>query len=191
MSIKTITRKCMKTDKNGEIMKKIILIGGGTFSTVVIDAILGNDAYSEYTIEGILDDKGLCDENYDYPHLGKIEDIYKFASEDTFFVISIGNPKVRKIIAEKYADINYLSVIDKTANISGNVKIGKGSIILKRTIINAFTQIGDFAIVNAGAIVDHHCRIGSCTHIGQGVILWHSAKIDDAEHLIPGTVVKG
>jgi NDP-sugar pyrophosphorylase family protein len=172
-------------------MKKIILIGGGTFSTVVIDAILENDAYSDYTIDGILDDNGLCNENYDYPHLGKIEDIYKFASDDTFFVISIGSPKVRSMIAEKYADINYLSVIDKTANISGNVKIGKGSIILKGTIINAFTQIGDFTIVNAGAIVDHHCTIGSYSHVGQGTVLWHSAKISEAEHLIPGTVVKG
>lgn len=172
-------------------MRKIVLIGGGTFSTVVIDAILGNILYSDYIIEGILDDKELCDENYDYPHLGKIEDIYKFASDDTFFVISIGSPKVRKMIAEKYPDINYLSVVDVTANISSNVKIGKGSIILKGTIINAFAKIGDFAIVNAGAIVDHHCAIGKYSHVGQGTVLWHSAKISEAEHLIPGTVVKG
>lgn len=172
-------------------MKKMVLIGGGTFSTVVIDAILGNDTYSDYTIEGILDDKGLCDENYDYPHLGKIEDVYKFASDDTFFIISIGSPKVRKMIAEKYPDINYLTIIDTTANISSNVKIGNGSIILKGTIINAFAQIGDFAIVNAGAIVDHHCTIGSYSHVGQGAVLWHSAKISEAEHLLPGVVIKG
>lgn len=172
-------------------MKKIVLIGGGTFSTVVIDAILENDTYSDYTIEGILDDKGLCDENYDYPHLGKIEDVYKFASDDTFFVISIGSPKVRKIIAEKYPDINYLSVVDVTANISSNVKIGKGSIILKGTIINAFAKIADFAIVNAGAIVDHHCTIGKYTHIGHGVITWGSAVIGEEQHVFPGQVIMG
>ena len=172
-------------------MKKIILIGGGTFSPVVIDAILENEKYAEYKIEGILDDKGLCSENYDYPHLGKIEDVYKFATDDTFFVISIGSPKVRRMIAEKYPDINYLTVIDKTANITGNVKIGKGSIILKGTIINAFAKIEDFAIVNAGAIVDHHCTIGNYTHIGHGVITWECAKIDEAQHIFPGTVIKG
>ncbi|MBQ8808112.1 MAG: hypothetical protein IJZ81_02255 [Clostridia bacterium] len=172
-------------------MKKIILIGGGTFSPVVIDAILENEKYSEYEIAGILDDKGLCSVNYDYPHLGKVEDIYKFATDDTFFVISIGSPKVRRIIAEKYPDINYLTVIDKTANISSNVKVGKGSIILKGTIINAFAEISDFVIVNAGAIVDHHCKIGKYSHIGHGVITWESAVLNECQHIFPGQVIMG
>ena len=172
-------------------MKKIILIGGGTFSPVVIDAILENEKYSEYTIEGILDDKGICGVNYDYPHLGKVEDIYKFSSEDTFFVISIGSPKARKSIREKYQGINYLTVIDKSANISKNAKIGQGSIILKGTIINAFASLGEQVIVNSGAIIDHHCKIGKYSHIGHGVITWESAVVSEAEHILPGQVIKG
>jgi len=172
-------------------MKKIILIGGGTFSPVVIDAILENEKYSDYKIEGILDDNGICRINYDYPHLGKVDDAEKFSAEDTLFVISIGSPKARKAITEKHPDLNYLTVIDKSANISKNVKIGKGSIILKGTIINAFAKIGDQVIINSGAIVDHHCNIGKYSHIGHGVITWECAKIEEAQHIFPGTVIKG
>ena len=172
-------------------MKKIILIGGGTFSPVVIDAILGNEKYAEYKIEGILDDKGICSINYNYPHLGKVEDAEKFAADDTFFVISIGSPKARKSIAEKYPNLNYLTVIDKSANITENVKIGEGSIVLKGAIINAFASLGSHVIVNSGAIVDHHCKIGDYSHIGHGVITWECAKIDEAQHISPGIVIKG
>lgn len=175
----------------GENMKEIILIGGGTFSPVVIDAIVENDEYSEYSIKGILDDKGLCSVNYDYPHLGKVEDIYKFKTDDTFFVISIGSPKARKLISEKYPDVNYLTVIDKSANITRNVRIGKGSIILKNTVINAFAEIEDFVIVNTGAIIDHHCKIGRYSHIGHGVITWESAVVSEAQHILPGQVIMG
>ena len=171
-------------------MKKIILIGGGTFSPVVIDAILENDKYSDYTIKGILDDKGICDNNYDYPHLGKIDDAFQFAESDTYFVISIGSPTVRKQISQQYPDLNYLTVIDKTANISSNVKIGKGAIILKGVIINSFAKIGDFVIVNSGAIIDHHCKIGDFSHIGHGVITWGSSAVDETQHILPGTVIK-
>ncbi len=181
----------MKTDNHGVDMKKIILIGGGTFSPVVIDAILGNEKYSDYKIEGILDDSGICRINYDYPHLGKVEDAERFSSEDTFFVISIGSPKARKKIAEMHPNLNYLTVIDRSANISANVKIGEGSIILKGAIINAFASLEDHVIINSGAIVDHHCKIGSYSHIGHGVITWECAKIDEAQHIFPGAVIKG
>lgn len=178
----------MKTD---DIMKKIILIGGGTFSPVVIDAILENEKYSDYKIEGILDDNGLCRINYDYPHLGKVDEAENFLSDDTFFVISIGSPKARKAIAEKHPGLNYLTVIDKSANISANVKIGQGCIVLKGTIINAFATLGNHVIVNSGAIVDHHCDIGNYCHVGHGVITWECAKIPEAQHIFPGTVIKG
>ena len=175
----------------GDNMKKIILIGGGTFSPVVIDAILENEKYSEYEIKGILDDNGICRINYDYPYLGKVDDAEKFADEDTCFVISIGSPKARKKIAESHPNLKYLTVIDKSANISSNVKIGEGSIILKGTIINAFASLGDHVIVNSGAIVDHHCVIGNYSHIGHGVITWECANIEEAQHIFPGTVIKG
>ena len=172
-------------------MKKIILIGGGTFSPVVIDAILENEKYKDYEISGILDDNGICSVNYDYPHLGRVEDAEKFADDDTCFVISIGSPGARRKIAEEHPDLKYITVIDKSANISANVKIGTGSIVLKGTIINAFAQIEDQVIVNSGAIIDHHCIIGKYSHIGHGVIIWECAKTDEAQHLFPGTVIKG
>jgi len=175
----------------GDNMKKIILIGGGTFSPVVIDAILENEKYSEYEIQGVLDDVGICRINYDYPHLGKVEDAEKFADEDTYFVISIGSPKARKKIAEAHPTLNYLTVVDKSANISKSAEIGKGCIVLKGTIINAFASLQEQVIVNSGAIVDHHCVIGKYSHLGHGVITWECAKIDEAQHIMPGTVIKG
>lgn len=172
-------------------MKKIIIIGAGTFSTVVIDSILGNSCYENYEINGFLDDGKICEGNFDYPLLGKIDDIEKFADENTHFIIAIGNCQARSKISEKYPDINYLTVIDKSANVSEHASIGKGCIILKNTSVNAMTVIGDFSIVNAGAIIDHHCKIGQYCHIGQGVVMWNSAAVESETHLLPCSVTKG
>ena len=172
-------------------MKKIIIIGAGTFSTVVIDAILENPLYEDYSIEGFLDDGQICDGNFDYPLLGKISDAEKFNEKDTYFVLAIGSPQARKNIAESHPYINYLTVIDKSANISKYATIGKGCVIMKNTSINTLVKVDDFSIVNTGAIVDHHVKVGRYTHVGQGVIIWHSAQIDEAQHLLPGTVIKG
>lgn len=172
-------------------MKKIIIIGAGTFSTVVIDSILENPFYADYTIQGFLDDGQICDGNFDYPLLGKIDDAEKFNDKDAFFVLSIGSPKAREAIAQQHPYLNYMTVIDKSANISNYASIGKGCVILKNTSINTLVRVDDFAIVNTGAIVDHHVKIGRYCHVGQGVVLWHSAQIKEGEHLFPGTVIKG
>ena len=172
-------------------MKKIIIIGAGTFSTVVIDSILENPFYADYTIEGFLDDGQICDGNFDYPLLGKIDDAEKFNDKETYFVLAIGSPQARQTIAEKHPYLNYITVIDKSANISKYATIGKGCVIMKNTSINTLVRIDDFAIVNTGAIVDHHVKVGRYCHVGQGVVLWHSAQIKDGEHLFPGTVIKG
>ncbi len=172
-------------------MKKIIIIGAGTFSTVVIDSILENPFYADYTIEGFLDDGQICDGNFDYPLLGKIDDAEKFNEKDTYFVLSIGSPAIRQKIAEKHPYLNYMTVIDKSANISNYATVGKGCVILKNTSINTLVRVEDFAIINTGAIVDHHVKIGRYSHVGQGVVLWDSAQIKDGEHLFPGTVIKG
>ncbi len=172
-------------------MKKIIIIGAGTFSTVVIESILENPFYEDYEIEGFLDDGSICDGNFDYPLLGKIDDAEKFNDKDTYFVLAIGSPDARRSIAEKHPYLNYLTVIDKSANISKYATIGKGCVIMKNTSINTLVRVDDFAIVNTGAIVDHHVKVGRYTHVGQGVVLWHSAQVDECQHLFPGTVIKG
>ena len=172
-------------------MKKIIIIGAGTFSTVIIDAILENPLYSDYIIEGFLDDGKICDGNFDYPLLGKVSDAEKFCSHDTFFVIAIGSPSARKNVSQSHPDLNYMTVIDKSANISKYASIGKGCIILKNTSVNTLVRMEDFSIANTGSIIDHHVKVGRYSHIGQGVVLWHSAQIPEAEHLLPGTVIKG
>ena len=172
-------------------LKRIIIIGAGTFSTVVIDSILENPFYADYTIEGFLDDQKICDGNFDYPLLGKINDAEKLNNKETYFVLAIGSPAVRKTIVENHPYLNYMTVIDKSANISNYATIGKGCIILKNTSVNTLVKIDDFTIVNTGAIVDHHVKVGRYSHIGQGVVLWHSAHIGEGEHLFPGTVIKG
>ena len=172
------------------MMKKIIIIGAGTFSTVVIDSILDNPSYSDYSVEGFLDDGKICDGNFDYPLLGKIDDAQKFSDKDTYFVLAVGSPVIRKAIAQKQPYLNYLTIIDKSADISRYATIGKGCVILKNTSINTLAKIDDFAIVNTGAIVDHHVKVGRYCHIGQGVVLWDSVHIGEGEHLVPGTTVK-
>ncbi len=189
VNIRIIMKKCIQT--GSKKMKKIILIGAGTFSSVLIDLIKENEIYAGYEITGFLDDGKICEKNYNYPLLGKISDAHKFDGENTYFVLSIGNPEHRKRIAENLNGLKFLNLIDKTAHISRDAVLGSGVIILKGASVNTFANIGDFAIVNTGAIIDHHCSVGKYCHIGHGSVLWHNAYIKDAVHILPGTVIKG
>lgn len=91
---------------------------------------------------------------------------------DCEFIIAIGNPRSRKkivnsfFLSEKY---QFATLIDPTALIGENIKIGEGSMVCARTIFTVNINIGQHCIVNVNSTLSHGVYIDNFVTIAPSV----------------------
>ncbi len=165
-------------------MCDLIIIGGGGHAKVIADiATLGG-----YKIRGFLDDDIGVEKMLCYGRVGKVDDCTNFT--DCSFVIAIGNGKIRRMIAEKYPDLHYVTLIHPSAVIGSEVKIGKGTVVMPGAVINACAEIGDFSIVNTGAVVEHDSVVGDFTMLAPNCTVCGLCKIGSDCFIGAGSAIK-
>ena len=149
--------------------KKIAIIGGGGHCRVIIDIINLNN----YDIIGIYDDNktGLFS---GYKILGKISDLDPKIEN---YVIGIGNDKVRKLIYEKYPELNWCTLIHPSSIIASNCKIDKGTVICAGSVIQPCVNIGKHCIINTNCNIDHESIINDFSSICPGVTICGQVNI--------------
>lgn len=107
-------------------------------------------------------------------------------------VISIGNNRIRKKIAENNPHLNYCCLVSPRSNISKRTTIGAGTVIMMGVTINSSVKIGKHCIVNTNASVDHDCIIHDYVHISPNVGLAGNVEIGEGTHVgIGSTVIQG
>jgi sugar O-acyltransferase (sialic acid O-acetyltransferase NeuD family) len=103
-------------------------------------------------------------------------------------VIAIGDNAARVRIAERFQG-RLITVVHRTAFVSGGVPIGEGSVVLAGAIVNVGSRIGPGVIINTGATVDHDCRIDEGAHVAPGCHLCGSVHVGTGALLGVGVVV--
>ena len=168
-------------------MKDIILIGGGGHCKSVIDTVR---ELHEYNISGILDLKKKLGTRIDgIEIIGADEELgyyYKQGIEYVFITLgSIGDTELRYSIYQKALALGYKFpvIIDNTAIVSKNTRIGQGTFVGKGAIINSGTSIGTNCIINSGVIVDHDCNVGDFCHIASGSTLSGGIIVGNHTHI--------
>lgn len=153
--------------------KKLIIIGAGGHGKVCADVakLCGYDDIS------FLDDRAEGSFG-DYRIIGRTADFEKYISGYSFFV-AIGNGEIRKRISYELENrkADMVSLIHPFTAVSGDTKIGKGSIIMAGAVINPGTVIEKGAIINTCASVDHDCRVGEYSHVAVGAHICGTANI--------------
>ncbi|MBD1378861.1 acetyltransferase [Metabacillus arenae] len=169
---------------------KIAIIGNGGHSKVIqdiIDSIEGNQ------IIGYFDDMYKKLELKNNIYFGPVLSIKEIMNESYEFkiVISIGENKVRKSIAQKLSISNeyYATFIHKSAIVSSSAKIGYGTVVMPNVVINADTKIGNHAIINTSAVVEHDNSIGDFVHVSPNATLTGSVSIEDGAHIGAGATI--
>ena len=166
--------------------KKVIIIGAGGHAKVIADIVIKNNDI----LLGFLDDNietgTYIIENYKV--IGTIPNCVKY-SEETEFIIGIGNNYTRKKIADMY-DLKYYTAIHPNAIISIDVKIYEGTTIMAGTCINAGAIIGKHCIINTGAIIEHDNNIKDYVHISPNAALAGTVKIGQLTQIGIGATVK-
>ena len=160
-------------------MEKLLIIGIGGHANSVIDSIKQN---TEYEIAGYVDiEKKVCAYNLDY--LGNddnLDTIYKSGIKHAFVCIGfLGNSDLRKNIYNKLTSIGFKIpiIIDKTAILANNCKVGEGTFVGKGAIINSNACIGKMCIINSGSIIEHDCSVGDFSHIAVSACMCGEVKV--------------
>lgn len=162
-------------------MKRILLIGNGGHAKSVVDAI---ERVGEYEIVGFIAEKNDIEFEYrGYRIVGtdaELETFYRQGILHACICIGyLGKGRNRDNLYYKLKEIGYKLpiIIDPSAVVACDVKLGEGSFVGKNVVINAGTVIGRMTIINTAAIVEHDCIIGDFTHIAVNATLCGSVSI--------------
>lgn len=166
--------------------KEVVIIGAGGHAKVIADITIK----SGDEVLGFLDDNKDIQNKEIYMGrkvIGEIKDINKF--KDNYFVVGIGNNKIRKEISLKY-NLKWYTAIHPNTIIATDVQIGEGTIIMPGVVINPGTIIGKHCIVNTSSSVDHDNILEDYVHISPGVHLAGTVVVKEGTWLGVGVIVK-
>lgn len=174
-------------------MKDIILLGGGGHCKSVIDTIR---ELNEFNIIGILDINAKVGTQINNVEIigndGDLDYYYKRGLELAFITVgSIENTVLRQNLYQKAIKIGYKfpTIVDRTAIVSKQAKIGQGTFVGKGAIINSDVNVGMNCIINTGAIIEHDCNIGLFCHIAPGSTLSGGVLVGDNTHIGTNTTI--
>ena len=160
-------------NENSKLIKKIVIVGSGGFGKEIA-WVIGriNQLNPSFDICGFCDDDLSCASNVEdiAPFLGSVEDVagkYKGCG----YICAIGNNKVRKRLMLQFDAAGFVpvTVIDPSAVIATDVKIGAGSYVGVNSVVSVGCQLGRGCIVNHNVTVGHDVTAGDYVQLAPGV----------------------
>lgn len=156
-------------------MDDIILIGLGGHAKSVVDSI---ERQGLYRIAGFTEREDFTGQAYKhYKVIGTDADLavlYEQGIRHAFVTVGyMGKSEVRSRLYALLKEIGFIlpNIIDDTAVVAGDVKLGEGIFVGKRAVVNANASIGDMCIINTAAVIEHDCEIGAFSHVAVGAVL--------------------
>jgi len=160
------------------MMRELVIIGYGGHAKSVIDSILRSN---EYDVIGYTDVENKGSETIKY--LGqddRLNGLFNSGVHLAFFGLGfMGKSYIRSSLYKKLKPIGYSFpvIVDPSAIVAKNVRIGEGTFIGKRAVVNADSIIGKNCIINTGAIVEHENSVGDNTHVAVGATLCGNVSV--------------
>lgn len=107
-------------------------------------------------------------------------------------IISIGNNRIRKMIAERYASVGFGRAVSPFAVVSESAEIREGTVVMPRVVIEADSRIGKHCIVNTSASINHECVLEDFVHISPNATLCGNVHVGEGSWVGAGaTVIQG
>ncbi len=153
------------------------LYGASGHAKVILDILAANGIH----VDALIDDNKELNDLFGIPVINSAEGLSPF-------IISIGNNKVRKMIAERLGR-SFITAIHPSAVISPHSSIGKGTVIMQNAVVQSDAIIGNHCIINTAATVDHECTINDFVHISPNVSLCGNVHVGEGTQIGVGTVV--
>lgn len=155
-------------------MQHLIIIGAGGYAKSVLDSV----DYYNYKIEGFVDEFSEKKEHLGYPiiahNLSEIKDREKY-----FYFIAIGNNLKRKAWFDRLKEDNLrlINVVDRSAIISPQAKIGTGCFFGKLSVVNSGAVIHSDCIINTRALIEHGCEVMQHVNVSTNAVINGDVKV--------------
>jgi sugar O-acyltransferase (sialic acid O-acetyltransferase NeuD family) len=164
-------------------MKRLAIIGSATSggAAQIIDAVLTG---AEYKPVAIFDNNerlhGTCILNV--PVVTSSERVYEFWKRNEFDVaiIAIGGNLVERQRLFDELDllgIPFANVIDRSAKLRLEVKIGRGNVFLGNVFIGPNVTLGDNCYVITNTCINHDSKIGSHVYFSAGCTIAGNVEV--------------
>lgn len=153
------------------------LYGASGHAMVIMDIL---KAYG-ISIEGLVDDNPERNDLLGFP-------VFHGKLDASPLIISIGNNKIRKKIAESYS-AEFGIAVHPSAIVSEYAQIGEGTVVMQGAIIQTCAKVGKHCIINTGASVDHECQIDDYVHISPHATLCGNVHVGEGTWIGAGTTV--
>ena len=137
----------------------------------------GGKLYNEFAV--------LCNE----------EEIKRHFETDNRFVLGVGRPAVRKLLADKLVSLGgkLCSVISNRASIGTyNVKLGEGLNVLTHAVLTNDICVGEGTLIHIHASVHHntvigaYCELSPGCHILGNVVMGDYCSVGAGAVILPG-----
>jgi sugar O-acyltransferase (sialic acid O-acetyltransferase NeuD family) len=206
----------------------LVVIGAGGFGREVLDVVDAINAAADapaWNVLGVLDDSP-SDLNLERLRLrgiallGGIDDFLS-AKSDCQYVIGVGAPATRRLVAEKFDDAGYeaATLVHPTVTRGFDVEIGPGCVICAgvrlttnlrlgrhvhlnlNSTVGHDSTLGDYVSVNPLASISGDCVLGNDVLVGVAGVVLNGLMVGDGstvggsacvvKDVPPGVVVKG
>lgn len=154
-------------------MKEVVLCGAGGHAKVVLSLLelLG------FAVPYILDDEpnlGTRSIN-GVPIRGPLTLLPD--NNETWAFLAIEDNQSRERAAERFKNVNWVTIIHPAAWVDPSARPGAGTYIAAGAVVNAKAVLGDHVIVSAGASVGHDCIVEDFVQLESGVRLGGGAHL--------------
>jgi acetyltransferase EpsM len=116
------------------------------------------------------------------------------AHESVNFITAFGSNKVRRMIAERIADMQLAnlkpaSILHSRSWCGRQVIIGEGTLLAPNTLVTTRTRIGRHCILNVKASVSHDCVIGDWCNINPNATLCGDVELGEGCYVGAGATI--
>ncbi len=168
----------------------IIIFGASGHAKVVLDIV---ERAGRARIASVFDDDAARTGQtvLGYRVAGGRDELLRQGAQAGLVIVAIGANLARRSVAGWFAaqGFGFASAIHPGAQISREVRIAAGTVVMAGAAINADTDIGMHCIVNTGASVDHDCRLGDGVHVAPGARLCGGVSAGAGTFIGAGAVV--
>jgi len=193
------------------MVEKLVIVGMRAGGVELVEYIRHiNKIEKRWEIIGFFDENESLKEYDGIPLLGSWDWVKNANINEYKFIISIGNPLVKKRIAtelrEKF-NVNFCNIVHPTAIVSKNAEIGEGNIIGPFSIIQPNVKLGnhifigpyvcighdsiikDYCTLNAGSIISGYNIIKEMCYLGTGAKTIQKIIMNESSLLGAGSVL--
>jgi sugar O-acyltransferase (sialic acid O-acetyltransferase NeuD family) len=166
----------------------LIIVGASGFGRELLQYV--HDAHKNtdgVRIKGFLDDDpAVLDSIGKVMGVGIVGDTRSYPiEEDDRFIISLGDPGLRRVLADRLArrGARFVSIVHPTAYVAQSARIGDGCIIGPFANVGSYVQLEDHVLLNLYSAAGHDCRIGAFCVFSPYSVANGGSRLDDSVFL--------